>query len=156
MNITIRIATLDDVPAICTLSQLLFEHEHQFTDEYDMGWSHGRAGKGFFTRRIKSPSSFTLLAMDGDKPVGYALVRLDKFSWRVRNPIADINNLSVNPDYRGQGIGAKLVLLAKTEAKKRGAKRMTVQALSQNERALKFYRTQGFTDFDVAFLMNLE
>lgn len=94
--------------------------------------------------------------MDGHKPVGYALVRLDKFSWRIRNPIADINNLSVHPDYRGQGIGAKLVQLAKAEAKKRGAKRMTVQALSENERALKFYRTQGFTDFDVAFLMKLD
>ncbi|MEK7532949.1 MAG: GNAT family N-acetyltransferase [Patescibacteria group bacterium] len=156
MNVTIRQANVADVPAICSLSQSLFEHERQFTDEYDMGWSHGKAGKAFFTRRLKSPSSFILLAVDGDKPVGYALVKLDKFSWRSFNPVADINNLSVDPAYRGQGVGARLIEEAKQVAKKRGARRMTVQAQHKNERALKFYRTQGFTDSDVALLMNLE
>lgn len=156
MNITIRSATTDDLSAICTLSQTLFTHERQFTDEYDMSWSHGKAGKAFFTRRLKSPSSFILLAEDGDKPVGYALVKLEKFSWRTFNPVADVNNLSVDPAYRGQGVGARLIEEAKQVAKKRGAKRMTAQALHKNERALKFYRTQGFTDFDVAFLMKLD
>ncbi len=156
MNITIRRAKITDVPAICALSQVLFEYERQFTDEFDMGWSHGKAGKSFFTRRLNSPSSFILLAEDNGKPVGYVLVKLNKFSWRSVNPIADINNLSVHPDYRGQGIGAKLVEGAKIGAKKLGAKRMSVQALWKNERALKFYRAQGFEDFDLAFLMKLD
>ena len=58
--------------------------------------------------------------MDGDKPVGYALVKLDKFSWRSFNPVADINNLSVDPAYRGQGVGARLIEEAKQVAKNAG------------------------------------
>lgn len=155
-TIVFRRATIGDLPAICALSQALFEHERQFTDEFDMGWSHSKAGKSFFARRLRSPSSFILLAEENGKPVGYSLVRLSRFSWRSVNPIADINNLSVHPDYRGQGIGARLVALSKVEAKNMGAKRMSVQALAGNERALKFYRAQGFEDFDVAFLMKLD
>lgn len=156
MNITIRRATIDDLPSICALSQSLFEHERQFTDEFDMDWSHGKAGKAFFTRRLKSPSSFILLAEDGNKTIGYVLVKLEKFSWRSVNPIADINNLSVHPNYREQGIGTKLVEHAKLKAKNIGAKRMSVHALRKNERALKFYRTKGFTDFYIELLMNID
>lgn len=147
---------MKDIPAICSLSQSLFEHERQFTKEFDMTWSHSAAGVAFFKRRIESKSSYIFIASDREKTVGYILIRIEKFTWRAFNPIADIGNLSVDPAYRGKGIGTRLFAEAKAEARKRGAIRMSVQALAGNTRALKFYKTNGFTDFEVALLMDIE
>lgn len=156
MSITIRRATLNDIPAVCTLSQTLFEYERQFTDEFNMQWSHGKDGVKFFTKSLKSRSSFILIAFDGEKAVGYILMKLERVSWRVYNPMAELTNLSVDPMYRGQGVGTKLFQHAKAIMKKRGVKRISVQALSDNVRALKFYKDMGFKDFDVILLMNVD
>lgn len=156
MKITIRRATLNDIPAVCTLSQSLFEHERQFTDEFNMQWSHGEDGVKFFTKSLKSRSSFILLALDGEKIIGYILMKLERVSWRVYNPMAELTNLSVDPMYRGQGVGTKLFQHAKAIMKKRGVKRISVQALTDNVRAVKFYETMGFKDFSVVLLMNVE
>lgn len=155
MHITIRRAKLSDLDAICTLSQSLFEHERQFTDEYDMGWSHGAAGRKFFTKMLRSRKAFVLLAIADEKIVGYILIKLLTFSWRVYNPIAELTNLSVDPMYRGQGIGTKLFEKAAETAKKRGAKRMSVEGLHDNIRAIKFYHTQGFRNFSDTLLLTL-
>ncbi|MFZ5535834.1 MAG: GNAT family N-acetyltransferase [Patescibacteria group bacterium] len=155
MHITIRRAKLSDLDAICTLSQSLFEHERQFTDEYDMGWSHGVAGRKFFTKMLRSRKAFVLLALAEEKVVGYILVKFLTFSWRAYNPIAELTNLSVDPMFRGQGIGTKLVEKAVAIARKRGAKRMSVEGLHDNVRALKFYKTQGFRSFSDTLLLTL-
>lgn len=155
MHITIRRAKLSDLDAICTLSQSLFEHERQFTDEYDMGWSHGVAGRKFFTKMLRSRKAFVLLALAEEKVVGYILVKFLTFSWRAYNPIAELTNLSVDPMFRGQGIGTKLVEKAVAIARKRGAKRMSVEGLHDNVRALKFYKTQGFLSFSDTLLLTL-
>jgi len=155
MHITIRRAKLSDLDAICTLSQSLFEHERQFTDEYDMGWSHGVAGRKFFTKMLRSRKAFVLLATAEEKVVGYILVKFLTFSWRAYNPIAELTNLSVDPMFRGQGIGTKLVEKAVAIARKRGAKRMSVEGLHDNVRALKFYKTQGFRSFSDTLLLTL-
>ena len=155
MAITIRRASIEDLTSICNLSQLLFDHERQFTDEYNMSWSHAKEGKEFFTKRLKSRRSFILLAQDGNKLVGYILISLGKFAWRAFNPIAEVVNLSVAPEYRGKGVGSTLFQQAKKLAIKRGAKRMSVSALTENTGALKFYKRQGFNDFDVIMIMKL-
>jgi len=156
MNITIRRATIEDLPAISDLSQELFIHERQFTDEYDMTWSHAKAGQDFFTKQLKRRRSYILLALDDDKPVGYILIKIEKFTWRAYNPIAEVGNFSVHPAYRGKGIGTMLFEQSKAIAKKRGVKRLSVQALANNFRAVKFYRARGFEDFDLTMLMKID
>lgn len=155
-KIKIRRATVDDLASICELSQLLFDYERQFTNEFNMSWSHAKEGQEFFTKRLKSRKSFILLAQNRNKLVGYILITLEKFAWRAFNPIADVVNLSVVPTYRGKGIGTTLFQQAKKLAIKRGAKRMSVSALMKNTRTLKFYQRQGFGDFNVTMVMKLD
>lgn len=156
MRIKIRRAKISDVPVICTLSQTLFEHERQFTEEFNMEWSHGFAGKKFFTKAVKSRASYILLAEYEKKVIGYILIKLERVSWRAYNPMADVTNLCVDPMYRGQGVGTKLFEHAKIIATKRGVRRLNVQTLAGNLRAVKFYKTMGFEDFSVTLLMNLD
>lgn len=153
MNITIRRATINDLEAICDLSQQLFDYEQQFTDEFNMSWSRAIEGKKFFTKKLKGRKSFILLAQDGNKLAGYILIALESPAWREYIPIADVANLSIAPDYRGKGIGTRLMQQAKKMAIKRGAKRMSVSALTSNARVLKFYEKQGFKDFNITLIM---
>lgn len=155
-RIVIRRATLKDLDAICTLSQYLFDHERQFTDEYHMAWSQEPAGRKFFTKCLRSRKSFTLLAVSDGKVVGYILIKLLTFAWRDFNPIAEVTNVSVDPLYRGQGIGTKLFTRAIDLAKKRGAKRMSVEALADNLAAVRLYKRLGFSDFSETRLMKLQ
>lgn len=155
MNIIIRRASIDDLAAVCQLSQLLFDYERQYTDEFNMGWSHAKEGQEFFTKRLKSRKSFILLAQDGNNLVGYILITMEKLSWRAFNPIADVVNLSVAPEYRGKGIGTVLVQKAKKLALKRGAKRMGVSTLAGNAPAIRFYQRLGFRDFYMQMVMKL-
>lgn len=154
-GIQIRRATISDLSSICDLSQQLFEYERQFTNEYNMDWSHAKEGQKFFSKCLRSRKSFTLLAQDGDKLVGYILVTIHKLAWRAFNPIAEVDNLSISPEYRGKGIGTKLLLKAKQLAIKRGAKRMSVSALSDNVRALHFYHQYGFEKFVTSLVMKM-
>jgi len=121
-----------------------------------MHWSHAEEGQKFFTKQLKGRKSFILLAQDGDKAVGYILIKLEKYAWRAFLPIAEVGNISVDPAYRGKGIGTKLFQKAKVIAKKRGAKRMSVESLTTNAKALKFYKRNGFKDFSETLLMKLK
>lgn len=149
MNIQIRQATLEDLRAVSSLSQALFEYEKAFTNEYDLAWSNSADGQKFFTRRLKSRSMFILVAEVDGHIVGYVSVCIAKVSFRLYSPIAEIENLCVDPSYRGKGIGTTLVREVLRIVKTRGAKRLRVTALSNNDQSLHFYRMNGYKDVDV-------
>ena len=131
MDIHVRRATIEDLPTIQSLSQALFEYERTYTKEYDLAWSNSVDGQKFFTKRLKSRSMFILLAQVDSHIVGYAAVCITKISWRMYNPIAEIENLCVDPLYRGKGVGKMLIGEVARIAKTRGAKRLRVTAIAQ-------------------------
>jgi len=69
------------------------------------------------------------VAVDGERPVGFAGARGDYISW-----------LYIDPDYYRRGIGRKLLRMAKEAA---GPKAWTV-ALEGNTRARALYESEGF------------
>ena len=105
MNILIRRATIKDLYAIQALSQALFEYERTYTKEYNLAWSHSTDAQKYFTKRLKSRSMFILIAEIDSNIIGYASVSIEKLSWRLYNPIAEIENLCVDPLYRGKEWG---------------------------------------------------
>ena len=149
MDIHVRRATIKDLYATQSLSLALFEYEKAYTNEYDLAWSHSADGQKFFTKRLKSHSMFILLAQVDEQIVGYVAVCIAKILWRMYNPIAEIEDLCVAPIYRGKGVGKKLIDEVTRIAKTRGAKRLRVTAIAQNDLALHFYRKNGYNDVDI-------
>lgn len=149
MNIHVRRATIDDLHAIQSLSFTLFEYEGAYTKEYDLAWSHSTDAQKYFTKRLKSRSMFILLAQVDEQIVGYVSVCIAKIFWRMYNPIAEIENLCVDPLYRKKGVGKMLIGEVARIAKTRGAKRLRVTAIAQNDLALHFYRANGYNDVDI-------
>lgn len=69
------------------------------------------------------------VAVDGERPVGFAGVRDDYLAW-----------LYIDPDYYGRGVGRRLLRVAMEAA---GPDAWTI-ALEGNARARKLYESEGF------------
>jgi ribosomal protein S18 acetylase RimI-like enzyme len=84
-----------------------------------------------------------LVAEEDDEVHGY--VRLGR---HLRLPINDhvlhLDALAVEPGMRGRGFGTALVDAAVTEARRRGARKLGLRALSTNTGAIRLYERRGF------------
>ena len=57
---------------------------------------------------------------------------------------AHISTLAVHPDFRGQGIGRRLLEEALVEALRRGADLVTLEVRASNQRSIDLYKEFGF------------
>jgi len=57
-----------------------------------------------------------------------------------------INALAVEPDWREQGIGSRLLAEARMAAARQGCRELSIQVFSQNTRAAALYRRHGFVE----------
>ena len=60
---------------------------------------------------------------------------------------AQITNVAVTPEYRGQKVGAGLMENLIKKKKKRGATRITLEVRPSNTAALALYEKFGFKDY---------
>jgi GNAT superfamily N-acetyltransferase len=94
---------------------------------------------------------------ESDSPVGYILVST-RPRLSLQGPLVTIDELTVSPARRGQGIGRLLVNAAKAFALRYGAKRLELTSWRGHESYRRqFYPANGFVEFDSAvfrFLMS--
>jgi len=68
--------------------------------------------------------------------------------WEVEDGALYISRVSVDPDYRRQGIARALVDEAEREARRRGLPRMTLGVRLELEENRQLFRSCGFEDFE--------
>ncbi|MFC4498921.1 MULTISPECIES: GNAT family N-acetyltransferase [Streptomyces] len=84
-----------------------------------------------------------LLAELGDRVVGY--VRLGRPTQLACNlHVRQIQGLAVLDEERGRGIGRALIRAAVEEARRLGARRLTLRVLGPNTPARELYASEGF------------
>ena len=83
-----------------------------------------------------------LVAMDGNRYVGYALFFPVFKSFRGE-PSIFLEDLYVTPDLRGNGLGFVMLREVAKYAKENGFVRLDWQALKWNEAAINFYKNLG-------------
>jgi ribosomal-protein-alanine N-acetyltransferase len=91
----------------------------------------------FFLQELKVPCARSLLAVEGEKAVGYMIY------WLLPSEI-DIHNLAVHPAYRRQGIGRALLEAVIEEAKRCRFVGVTLEVRTSNEAAQRLYQSLGF------------
>ncbi|MDB5589545.1 GNAT family N-acetyltransferase [Enterovirga sp.] len=77
----------------------------------------------------------------GDKAVGY--VSYGRCRDRSLPADGEMDELYLAPEYQGLGFGGRLFKAVRNDLDDRGAKRVAVWCLAQNERACGFYRHMG-------------
>jgi GNAT superfamily N-acetyltransferase len=135
-NLRIVPAGADDVPIILSLIKALGEYErlsHEIvaTEDGLRTWLFG-----------ERPAAEVVLAYAGDTVVGFALF-FHNFSTFLGRPGLYLEDLFVIPEWRGRGIGKRLVVHLAALAVERGCGRMEWSVLDWNEPALRFYERMG-------------
>ena len=69
--------------------------------------------------------------------------------WRVVADQAEIITIGVHPDARGTGIATAMLVLAETDAKKRGAKKIFLEVAENNRPGHALYEHNGYVRIGV-------
>jgi len=97
---------------------------------------------------LNEPTTFILIAEQEEISLGYAFVRVkegNSATWQCADKIAEIETLSVLPEFRGLRVGSKLMERIYIELKKIEVKELSLVVLASNPKAIEFYERQGFT-----------
>ena len=98
-------------------------------------------------RLLADPNTEYLLG--GDPPAGVLQLRYRHSVWTGTDD-AHLEDLFVEADARGSGLGRELVEAALGRARERGCARIELDANEANEPALKLYRSVGFSSWSEA------
>ena len=135
-NLEIRTTTEADIPVILDLIRQLAEYERE--PEAVVATEAGLRDVLFGAHR----SAETLLALENDKPVGFAVYFYNFSTWLGR-PGLYLEDLFVLPSVRGKGYGRALLERLALIAHERGCGRMEWAVLDWNEPAIQFYKKLG-------------
>ncbi len=94
------------------------------------------------------PQAFSVLAFDGDTPVGLVNC-IEGFSTFACKPLVNVHDVAVLASHRGQRVGEQMLALAEEVAVQRGACKLTLEVLSGNRSAIKLYERIGFAGYQL-------
>ena len=136
MSTTIRPAAPDDVPLILEFIRGLatFEREPDAVTATEADLLRDGFGE--------SPYYQCLIAESDGKPAGFAFYFFNYSTWTGR-PGLYLEDLFVNPEFRGLGIGKALLARVAAIAVEKGCPRLQWEVLDWNTPAIEFYAASG-------------
>jgi len=135
-DFTIRPARPDDSGLILTFIQALADYE-KLTHEVTATEADIRST--LFGHR---PVAETLLAYEGEVPVGFALF-FHNYSTFLGKPGLYLEDLFIKPEYRSKGYGKALLTHLARLTNERGCGRFEWSVLDWNQPSIDFYRSLG-------------
>lgn len=131
----IRCALPDDDEELAVLDRATWSPLHEVVPQPQPPWSP------FFDERHAADDC--LVAEVERRIVGY--VRLGFSTPLASNShVRQIQGLAVAEEVRGLGVGRALIRAVTEEARRRGARRLTLRVLGHNTPARKLYESEGF------------
>lgn len=140
----IRPAAKTDLHAIFALYDIFFEEMAALDPAH---YRPTRQDENFLRSILESPDADVLVAANGDKVLGLALVQKQStppYSCLVPHKYALLMDIVVSPQERGQGIGHELITAVREWARERSLDYLQLQALANNTNALQLYEREGF------------
>lgn len=133
----IDIATVADIPKLCSLLSVLFSQEEEFTPNPE-------AQRRGLARIIEDPEiGAVLVVKEGEQIIGMVNL-LFTISTALGERVSLLEDMIVLPTGRGKGIGAKLLSEAISFSRMKGCKRVTLLTDLSNRSAQRFYAKHGF------------
>jgi GNAT superfamily N-acetyltransferase len=105
-----------------------------------------------YGRWFAEPGTFFFLAEDGGAPIGYAFVTIGSaYACWTTGRVADLQTLSVLPQRRDGGVGARLLEAVWDELAERGVNDLALTTVATNIDSHRFYERHGFKQAFVVY-----
>jgi ribosomal protein S18 acetylase RimI-like enzyme len=132
--VDVRVAVASDEDALAALDRATWSWLSSPAPPPGEGWT-------FFGEKTKPED--VLVAVVGGEVAGY--LRLGRPTpLAASDHVAMVTGIAVDPARRRQGVGRVLIDAAIAEARRRGARRLTLRVLGKNEPARRLYEAAGF------------
>ena len=118
-----------------------FKEENFNADSANKFWFIGEEGKKFFSKWIDT--RFLWVAVCGGETVGYIRGYISK-DLSLKEPVGYLQNIYIEPKYRGAGVGSEFVKLFKQYCQDNNCFRISVSFMEDNLNAERFYQSKGF------------
>jgi len=136
LSVSLQAATAADIPSILPWMTDFYEHEHIAFER-----SASEAVLRELTSTPACGNVFLLYA--NSQAVGYAVLA-HTYSLEFGGHAAFLDELYVQPDARGLGVGSLALRLLQEEAKRVGARAIALEVHADNTQADALYRREGF------------
>ncbi len=159
VSVAIRRAVVGDLPALRELYRQLDDVHGEA--EPDVVPMHDQAPRAVSDIEEQIANDIVLVAvgMDDDEAgpvVGFAHIKvIDLGQYFMFPQVPEVEDLSVLEEYRGLGVGKRLMRAAEEWATKAGYAELWVSAWTFNEPAARLYRHQGFVPLSTRFRKRL-
>lgn len=102
--------------------------------------------KNYFKWLLSRDKDGVMVALINSEAVGFVACDTNWFSVFERKKVGEVHELFILPEYRGKGIGAKLLGKALEYARERERKVAELWVGRTNYRARRFYASQSFEE----------
>ena len=147
LNIKIREAVNTDLPYLGRLGALLVQEHHDF-DRRRFLAAKNRTPQdyaSFLGTRLDDRNAVILVAENNGETIGYVYGEIEGYDYMsLRGPAGVLNDLIVDPAYRGQGVGRLLLDTIISRLKSRGIPRVVLLTAAKNESAQRLFERIGF------------
>jgi ribosomal protein S18 acetylase RimI-like enzyme len=96
----------------------------------------------------KRENIHTVLAFEDEKPAGL-VISIEGFSTFVCQPLLNIHDVVVSPEFRGKGISKMMFKKVEEIAIRLGCCKMTLEVLEGNDVARNLYKSLGFISYEL-------
>ena len=144
---TVRPATSADLPRLGRLGALLVEEHHAFDARRFLPTRDRTPADyaAFLVGQIADPAVIVLVADDHGDVIGYAYATVEGYDYMsLRGPAGVIQDVIVDPEFRGRGVGRMLLEATLAELATRGASQVVLMTAERNEEAQRLFARAGF------------
>ena len=157
--INVRQADPADMPTLGRLGALLVRTHHDLDPQRFIPATTGiEKGYGtFLGGQLDEPNIIILVAESDAKVIGYTYAGLEGTDYMaLRGPAGAVYDIVVDPDYRGQGVGRKLLDATVEALKTRGATQIVLSTAEKNPTAQRLFTRAGFKPTMIEMTLQLD
>ena len=157
-DVIIRRARTEDAVSLGDLGALLVEEHHTFDALRFIAPTAEtpRRYGAFLVSQLDAPHTLILVAESAGRVIGYGYAALQGFDYMaLRGPAAVLQDLIIEPESRGRGVGGRLLAAILEEMRDRGAPRIVLSTAWRNEGAQRLFERTGFRKTMVEMTLEL-
>jgi ribosomal protein S18 acetylase RimI-like enzyme len=153
-KISIRKALASDLESLIPLIKALDAYHVEIMPENFKTFDGPTRPMELLQKKVASPDNALFIALDDSKVVGFADIQKSSnppYPMFIQKSFALLDNLYVQPEFRGTGLAHTLFDKAKEWAREQGLTSLQLKVYNKNEGAIRFYEKEGLIPLSTTF-----